>query len=320
MEPAAVHVSIPLHPVILEIAPFVRLYAPELALLGFAADAGTKILGRPASSLVALDEVFDRTENPLRKIEILNDTFAIYDKINAEVISQIPVMQRLQAKLVLKALLLLSLESEGATAGEISAAILIYDENEPRKAISEVEGLQKFVSVFPDDMRAKSRKEEKRVIVEVSSKDNLNNALAEAIQKTSPAVVSVIMRRMSRERFPDWIIPAEAEAADLMDCQALWRGGNRRGRVSWNWNDKTIENSQSSINADFLDWEVIVAGPDKHKLDETFSDEVPKVFWRPASLRPDEEEAILRFTFCYDENFARAIRQQSRWDTRTSGG
>ncbi len=61
----------PLHPVILENAPFVRLYAPEFALLGFASEAGAKILGRPAYSLVALDEVFDSTENTLRKVEDL---------------------------------------------------------------------------------------------------------------------------------------------------------------------------------------------------------------------------------------------------------
>ncbi|HMS43200.1 MAG TPA: hypothetical protein PKE69_23425, partial [Pyrinomonadaceae bacterium] len=48
----------PLHPVILENAPFVRLYVPDFALLGFASEAGGKILGRPANSLIALDEVF----------------------------------------------------------------------------------------------------------------------------------------------------------------------------------------------------------------------------------------------------------------------
>ncbi|MCO5334364.1 MAG: hypothetical protein M9893_10220 [Pyrinomonadaceae bacterium] len=37
----------PLHPVIMEIAPFVRLYLREFALLGFASEAGSRILGRP---------------------------------------------------------------------------------------------------------------------------------------------------------------------------------------------------------------------------------------------------------------------------------
>ena len=287
----------PLHPVILEIAPYVRLYAPEFALLAFAAIAGAKILGRPASSLVALDEVFDSAESSLRKIEVLNDTFAIYDKINSEVIGQIPVMQRLQAKLVLKALLLLSLESEGATAGEVSAAMLIYDENEPRKAISEVEGLlETFVSGFPEDIERRAEEgRETRFWLKVSGKDNFNKALAAAAAKISPDVVSVIMRRMARERFADWAIPTENETADSVDCHALWRGGSRRGRVSWNWNNKTNDNRQPPTGGDFLDWEVFVKGSNRDGHDEASSDEVPKIFWRPAPLRPDEVEAILRF-------------------------
>jgi hypothetical protein len=306
----------PLHPVILEIAPFVRLYVPDFALLGFAADAGTKILGRPASSLVALDEVFDLAENPLRKVEALKEAFAIYDKINTEVIGQIPVMQRLQAKLILKALLLLSLESEGATAGEIGAAMLIYDENEPSRAITEVEGLlEKFVSVFPDDIaRRADDGREARFCLKVSSKDNLNNALSEAIQKIPPTIISLIMRRMSRERFPDWIIPADADAPDVMDCHTLWRGGNRRGRISWDWNDKATDSAQMlPVNSEFLDWEIIVVGPNRDKLGETFTDEVPKVFWQPARLRPDEEDAILRFyVLLTDESLREQFGDQIR--------
>lgn len=306
----------PLHPVILEIAPYVRLYAPEFALLGFAADAGAKILGRPASSLVALDEVFDRTENSLRKIEILNDTFAIYDKINAEVIGQIPVMQRLQAKLVLKALLLLSLESEGATAGEVCAAMLIYDESEPSKAVSEVERLlETFVSAFPEEITRKSGEgRETGYWLKVSGKDDLNKALAAATEKISPEIISAVLRRVSREQISDWTIAAESEAAaDSVDCQAEWRGANRRGRVFWNWDDKTIETSQSSNGADFLDWEVIVTSPDKNEFNEISSDDVPKVFWRPAPLRRDEEEAVLRFyALLTDEDLREQFGEQIR--------
>ena len=73
-------------------------------------------MGRPANSLIGLDEVFDKSERALRKIEELKEGFAAYDKLNAEVVSTVPVMQRLQAKLVLKALLLLSLDGQGTSA------------------------------------------------------------------------------------------------------------------------------------------------------------------------------------------------------------
>jgi hypothetical protein len=306
----------PLHPAILEVAPYVRLYAQEFALLGFAADAGAKILGRPASSLVALDEVFDLTENSLRKVEDLKEAFAIYDKISAGVIGQISVMQRLQAKLVLKALLLLSLENEGATAGEIGAAMLIYNETDPAKALAEItELLEKFVSAFPGEVARKAENgRETRFCLKISTKDNLNNALSEAIQKIPPAVTPLIMRRMSRERFTDWVIPTEANLPDAVDCQALWRGSQRRGRVFWNWSDKPAEFEENAAhNSDFLDWEVIVVAPDANQLNETSTGEIPKIYWQPARLRPEEEETILRFyVLLTDENLRERFGEQLR--------
>ncbi|MCA1482069.1 hypothetical protein, partial [Bradyrhizobium sp. NBAIM08] len=105
----------PLHPAIVDVAPFVRLYVNDFALLSFAAEAGERILGRPANSLIALDEVFDSAENELRKVEDLKEAFEAYDRLNTDVVAKIPVMQRLQAKLILKALLVLSLEGQGTT-------------------------------------------------------------------------------------------------------------------------------------------------------------------------------------------------------------
>ena len=125
----------PLHPSILEVAPYVRLYVHDFALLGFASEAGERILGRPANSLIALDEVYDNAESGLRKIDELQEAFTAYDVLNSTVVNKIPVMQRLQAKLILKALLLLSLDGQGATASEVCASELIFDESDPGKAI-----------------------------------------------------------------------------------------------------------------------------------------------------------------------------------------
>ena len=44
-------------------------------------------------------------------------------------------MQRLQAKLILKALLLLSLDGHGGTANDICASVLIFEESDPAKAV-----------------------------------------------------------------------------------------------------------------------------------------------------------------------------------------
>jgi hypothetical protein len=121
---------------------------------GFRSVAGKRILGRPANSLIGLDEVFDAAESTLRKVDELSDAFVVYDKINAEIIAHLPIMERLQAKLILKALFLLSFEGTGTTAEEISAAALVFDERDnahARRVIEEL--LEKFASVFSNDIQ-----------------------------------------------------------------------------------------------------------------------------------------------------------------------
>src|SRR5207248_3667091 len=56
-------------------------------------------------------------------------------------------MQRLQAKLILKGLFILSLDGRGATARELGAAMLLYDEQQPAAAI---ERLAHMLAVFAE--------------------------------------------------------------------------------------------------------------------------------------------------------------------------
>lgn len=128
----------PMHPLIAEVAAAVRLYVPAFAFLPFAAAAGAHAVNRPALSLVVLDEVFDRAERDLRRASKLNDAFAAYDHLVKHAIAQIPIMQRLQARLVLKGLFVLSLDGRGATARELGAAMLLYDEQQPAAAIRRI--------------------------------------------------------------------------------------------------------------------------------------------------------------------------------------
>ncbi|HUQ32966.1 MAG TPA: hypothetical protein VM095_12675 [Pyrinomonadaceae bacterium] len=129
----------PMHPLIADVAPAVRLYVPTFAFLPFAAAAGAHAVNRPALSLVVLDELFDRTERELRRAESLKEAFGAYDHLARHGVSQVPVMQRLQAKLVLKGLFILSLTGRGATAQELGAAMLLYDEQHPAAAIERIE-------------------------------------------------------------------------------------------------------------------------------------------------------------------------------------
>ena len=301
----------PLHPVILENAPFVRLYVPDFALLGFASEAGGKILGRPANSLIALDEVFDSVENSLRKIDVLTEAFETYDRLNTEVVSQIPVMQRLQAKLILKALLLLSLDGNGTTAGEISAAMLIYDENEPARATKNVEDLlETFVAAFPEGIvRTEEIGREVRYSLKAENKENLNNALTEAAKNVPPMVIPKILRRLARERFSDWVIPEDGEQnADWMDSQVVWRGGLRRGRLFWDFENNSNQTPNKADVSEYLDWEIVIKSP---QTGEDLADEnetsrsVQKAIWQPAPLAQAEAETILRYFILQTDNILR---------------
>ncbi|MBS1796007.1 MAG: ATP-binding protein [Acidobacteria bacterium] len=307
----------PLHPVILETAPFVRLYAPEFALLGFASEAGSKILGRPANSLIALDEVFDFTEKSLRKVADLEDAFAAYDRLNAEIVGTIPVMQRLQAKLILKGLLLLSLDGDGTTAGEICAAMLIFDENDPANGMRMVENLlDTFVQVLPDQIwRRPEEGRGTRYSLKVSLKENLNKSLTEAIARVSPAIVPKILKRIARERFSDWTFTDESEGrgANWTDSQILWRGGLRRGRLCWNLENSETDIAQIPVNLDVTDWMVVISGENQPLPLAEGTIDVPRVYWQHAPLRNDEIETILRYhVLLHDETLRAEFGDQLR--------
>jgi len=129
----------PVHPLVADVAAGVRLYVPTFAFLPFAAGVAARAAARPALSLVLLDEVFDGAENDLRRSPELREAFAAYDHLVARSIGQMPVMQRHQARLILKSLFVLSLDGHGATAAELCAALLLIDDASSSGAAVQVE-------------------------------------------------------------------------------------------------------------------------------------------------------------------------------------
>ncbi|MGD9589457.1 MAG: DUF6079 family protein [Pyrinomonadaceae bacterium] len=285
----------PLHPAILEVAPYVRLYVPDFALLGFAAEAGEKILGRPANSLIALDEVYDNSEAGLRKIDDLEEAFAAYDKLNSTVVNKIPVMHRLQAKLILKALLLLSLDGQGATASEICASELIFDENDPASGPSTVEELlQTFAQALPEDFRVAAEEGvETRYSFKVRSKEGLNNALEEAVRKISADVIPALFSRVFIDRFPDAAAPGEnRENPATFDASLVWRGATRPGRIIWPGSAASVPTNPNDPSW-WADWEVRVGFDPEEAEPAPRVDGTVRAIWKPDRLRPDEVERLL---------------------------
>ncbi|HEX8558624.1 MAG TPA: hypothetical protein VF668_10995, partial [Pyrinomonadaceae bacterium] len=137
----------PVHPLVAEVASGVRLFLPRFAFLPFAAGAAARATSRPALALVLLDEVLDATEEELRRVPELSEVFETYDHLTERCIGQLPVMQRYQARLILKSLFVLSLDGRDATPGEMCAALLLTDEDAGGDAPRRVaETLARFAS------------------------------------------------------------------------------------------------------------------------------------------------------------------------------
>lgn len=245
----------PMHPAILEIAPFVRLYLQEFALLGFAVEAGIRILGRPANSLIGLDEVFDSVEKRLRGVHDLKEAFAAYDAIDKNVIAKIPVMKRLEAKLILKGLFLLSLNGEGVTGQDLSAAMLIFDEANPTTASGHVDAvLRSFADEAPNAIKTSDDHDRHtKFSFKVGGGESLNSLLDEAIKGVTAESVELVLRRQTAEKFSDFDISDDGSSI-WATCYVVWRGGIRPGEVIWQAGGTPLSNEAD----DSGNWKVFV--------------------------------------------------------------
>ncbi|HEV7859121.1 MAG TPA: DUF6079 family protein [Pyrinomonadaceae bacterium] len=281
----------PIHPLIADVAAAVRLYATKFAFLTFASTAGTRAANRPALSLIVLDEVFDGTEADLRKAEDLRAAFKAYDELVKASVPRLPIGQRLQAKLILKGLFILSLDGRGATARELGAAMLFYDEARPAAEIERIEGMLSLFAGAGTAHGALRRTEDKgetRYQFNIKTSTEFVTALAASAERLNigPAAISELLCGVARARYPDWPL-AFADAGQMpaaVEFTLMWRGTPRDGHLKWQAshddndrfahtknqeesarqkNDEEFArvNSQTTFDAAAHDWEVLTLAP-----------------------------------------------------------
>ena len=303
----------PLHPVILEVAPFVRLFIQDFALLAFASQAGAKTLNRPADSLIALDELFDTVEKSLRESKDLGDVFSSYDKLNESIISKVPVMERLRAKLVLKGLLLLSLDSEGATASDIAAAMLIFDEKDPLAATVFVEALlEKFIDGSEGQLWKMEREgRAAKYGFNLSGKEHFNTALSEAVQIVPDSVIPQLLKRLTQDRYADCEFVKNDEGIEIADTVIEWRGGIRHGRLIWKIGFGSEQSSSKTANAS--EWEILVDFDGSNA-----GESMPFIRWKPDALKPEEFDTLKRYhALMSREDLQQSFRDEVRTAIQT---
>lgn len=287
----------PLHPATVEIAPLVRLYIQDFALLGFAADAGMKILGRPAHSLIGLEEVFDGTESRLRSTEELAPVFAAFDCLEREVVAKVPVLSRHPAKLVLKGLLLLSLGGEGATADEIAASMMITGAH----SLDVAALLESFAAGAGDGIVRRTRPNGNVAYgFRLAGKVDVDTLVAEASRLVPDTAIGEVLRTQFAERFAGFEQTENSSA-----CAIAWRGGVRRGYLVWPPAEVDSDGGSSEAGAE-TDFTVRVG---RSERDESGDPEtVTDVHWELAPLSSDEEECLRRhYVLCRDAEVRRQL-------------
>ncbi len=277
----------PLHPAIVEIAPLIRLYIHDFALLGFAADAGLKILGRPANSLIGLDEVFDSVESRFRLVPDLADAFVSFDKMEREVIAKTPVLFRHPAKLILKGLFILSLNGEGVTASEIAAAMTIFNAGDGDSSGLDIEALlESFAEALPKSFERSVRDGvAAKYCFRLASRLDADSILSEAIKGVSDQVVWSVLLGHAVEKWADF-----DRVGQTAVCDVEWRGGIRRGHLIWPSSDD--KEAPSREGHEQSDW-VVRVEPDSE--DVKTADEAASAIWRLAKLSSDEKDALRRY-------------------------
>ena len=274
----------PLHPATLEIAPIIRLYIPDFALLGFAAEAGMKILGRPANSLIGLDEIFDGVEKKLRAAPELAEAFAAFDKLQEDVVAKTPVNVRLHAKLILKGFFLLSLDGQGSTAAEIGASMMIADEPVAgSNAISVTELLNQFSSAMPE-MIERSKGVDAKYRFKLNEETDRSSMLAEAVRTVPDDVIWNCLLKQIGEKFADIEISAAGVPTPL---DIGWRNAVRRGELRWYQGE---EGSSFSNGRDPVDWAIVIDHGGSHPDASQIAGHV--IVWKFADLTQEEKDTI----------------------------
>ncbi|HLL72034.1 MAG TPA: hypothetical protein VK363_11405 [Pyrinomonadaceae bacterium] len=270
----------PVHPLVADTSSSVRLYAPAFAFLPFAAAAARNAVNRPALSLILLDEVFDHSEDSLRRSDDLKDAFRVYDELATRAVSQFPAMQRLHVRLVLKSLFVLSLDGRGATARDLCAALLFQDEHSQQAAIERVEEmLKRLCELAPQascGLTTQADGEETRYRFQVSAAADFDAALAAASESDAidAAAINALLRTLPRARFEDWPFPDgdtqthddnNNDENDNADFQITWRGTSRAGRLTRRTTPDvavapraTGDDAHTRAECDGYDWELLV--------------------------------------------------------------
>lgn len=119
--------SYPLHPPALHLAQALWRALPEFNLSQFLLDSVRAVYERPAISLFAVDDLFDRLEPTLRHAPQWQSLFEAHDQVMRRAVQRFNPEWRLWGRMLTRALLLYTAAEIPVTSRELAESCLIYD-------------------------------------------------------------------------------------------------------------------------------------------------------------------------------------------------
>jgi hypothetical protein len=277
----------PVHPLIYESAAAFRAAAQSFSLPNFVATAVTRVLNRPATSLVTPDEVFDRYEYELRKNNALAPTLKLYDQLVSQAVSKLSVGERLWAKLALKSLLTFSLIGQPANARQIAQAQMLTEDGNPNAAYERVAKiLDHFATTCPETLLLKGGSSDCSYIL-ASVNQAVGSAMERQLTEAARAMAADDPRlnELLLSTGLGWFDDLRALTEEISPTTPLppslpqtfhWRGSQRSIEVCLRGQELT--ESQ---------WRLFIVPPQESTLDATINDlqlDEYTVLWRPAAV------------------------------------
>lgn len=292
----------PLHPLIFDLAPVLRACTPKFSLPAFASAAAARVLNHPAISPVVLDELFDRYEYEMRKNAALAPAFTVYDRIIADGVMRLPVMERLWAKLVAKAVLLLALGEREITPRAVAEAQLLCEPGAVEAGLERIANiLGHFAESCPDAFRTEPGRSSYTLTPPrpaAKAEEEVERA-AESLSVTEPQTasrLSELLVEVGGRFFPDWESDAGGDGAVPFSRprEILWRGSARHVEVTKPAARRESESSQSGPHVEAASWQVELV---PCNFDAQGADSIPSgnpaftIQWQPGAVT---DEAALR--------------------------
>jgi CheY-like chemotaxis protein len=269
---------------------------------------------RRGLNLISADDLFESFEFDLRKNSQLTDTFIAYDYLFNRVIPTLGQPDTLYAKMMLRALLLLSLAKLPATILDLASAVMLYDEREPQGFIQRLTNImqqlrQNHPAIVAEESEAGPcyyfqtvplNSNDPLPIRDTTPSTTLTPSVQEAfisqaatINDQDPRLADLLIT-YGRKYFQDWPFYQDANGKlhDRAEINLKWRGSLRRGIIKWGGDYEAKLNT--GIKQSEYDWQIILLPPINAKPPSVLPDSSTLLYWHPHILS-DSETSIFKY-------------------------